>query len=143
MNRALFGGLACLCGTALAPLSFAQESLPLRAPWQAGLAPSQSISLSIPVFEPGSTYTLDAGLLTAGLSEGERVRVEVRVPGMEAIANGRMFFGAWTGLLFGGHAPKSTLTAYIDSYTMTPTGVALLSRRRQIAFTKGRYRTRL
>ncbi|NUM53564.1 MAG: discoidin domain-containing protein [Candidatus Hydrogenedentes bacterium] len=86
MNRVLLGALVCGLGAWVSPVVMAQGTLDFERPWQTGLAPGQSVTLSTPPCESSSTYSFDAGLLTSGLAAGERVRVEVTAPGTEAIA---------------------------------------------------------
>lgn len=86
MNRLVLGGWTWALCASWVSLANAQGVLTLNAPWQAGLAPGQSLTFSTPALESHVTYALDTGLLTSGLAEGERVRVEVKFPGCETIA---------------------------------------------------------
>jgi len=72
---------ALLCHGALA-----EETLGLAARWERAFAAGDAHSMLTPALEPGSTYALDTGLLTAGLSPQERVRVELQIPGAGTIA---------------------------------------------------------
>ncbi len=86
MNRVYFGVLVCVFGAAASPIVQAQEALQVGSSVDAKLSLGQTVALSPPAIEPNATYAIDAGLLTSGLSESERVRVEVNLPGAGSIA---------------------------------------------------------
>ena len=73
--------IAALLVAACPVIALAQETLDFNAPRTSSLAQDVQAVYALPALEANATYGINTGLITAGLAQGEEVRVSLTLPG--------------------------------------------------------------